>query len=209
MSRGGVIMRFDSKENMDQDEVAALSKIRNKTCVPSLLWQRLASTSTGNDIEPVLMRKAIYKRILPHLTTLKNKGYFEEVVVHVAKDKPGWIELVITGVGEQFAAYKPSPLLREIVIKGKGLVITDIASQHIAITGTLESLARNHAIQRIKDVGASFSSTITKKTTLLVVGKDSGKHKLAQAATKKIRTINEGDFLKLVGVSHTGVLPGL
>jgi hypothetical protein len=40
-----------------------------------------------------------------HLTLLRNKGCFEEVVVHVAKDKPGWIELVITGVGEQFAPH--------------------------------------------------------------------------------------------------------
>jgi integration host factor subunit alpha len=104
--------------------------------------------------------------------------------------------------------FKPSPFLRERVNKGTGRVIADISSQHIAITGTLESLARDHAIKRIKEVGASFSSTITKKTTLLVVGKDSGKHKLVQAANNKIKTINEGDFLKLLGVSHTRRLPG-
>jgi hypothetical protein len=58
-------------------------------------------------------------------------------VTQEEKGKLGWIELEIKGVGEKFAAYKPSPLLREMVNKGKGLVITDIASQHIAITGTL------------------------------------------------------------------------
>jgi hypothetical protein len=98
-------MHYDSRENMDQDEIAALSKIRNKTCVPSLLWQHLASTLTGNDIEPVLIRKAVYNRLQPHLTTLKNRGYFEKVVVYGVKDKSSWIKLGITGVGKKFAAH--------------------------------------------------------------------------------------------------------
>ncbi|MBF0194264.1 MAG: hypothetical protein HQL71_06875 [Magnetococcales bacterium] len=96
-------MLLINEENMDQTEITALSKIRNKTCIPSLLWQRLTTSMVGNDIEPVLMRTSVYKRLKPHLIILKNKGYFKEVEVKDVNNKPGWVELVINGVGEKFS----------------------------------------------------------------------------------------------------------
>jgi integration host factor subunit alpha len=104
--------------------------------------------------------------------------------------------------------FKQSFTLRNRVNNGKGRVVPDITSQHIAITGTLDSLIRDDAIKYIKSAGASFSNTITKKTTILVVGKDSGQYKVEKAAKDKIKTINEDEFLQLIGVPHTGQLPG-
>jgi integration host factor subunit alpha len=111
-------------------------------------------------------------------------------------------------MARKVVTFKASSILRNRVNKVTGPEIADVSNQHIAITGTLEILTRDDAIKRIKESGASFSSTITKKTTILVVGKNPGQHKLVQSATNKIRTINEDNFLKLVGVQHTGLLPG-
>jgi integration host factor subunit alpha len=104
--------------------------------------------------------------------------------------------------------FKQSFALRNRVNNGKGRVVPDITSQHIAITGTLESLTRDDAIKHIKNTGASFSNTITKKTTILVVGKNSGQYKVNKAAKDKIKAINEDEFLQLVGVPNTGRLSG-
>jgi hypothetical protein len=87
---------------MDHGVGEALGKIRNKTCVPSLLWQRLTSTEQGGDIKPLLLREAIYNRLKPHLEILQEQGCFVGVSVEVVDGKPGWVELSISGVAERF-----------------------------------------------------------------------------------------------------------
>ncbi|MBF0358299.1 MAG: hypothetical protein HQL70_06795 [Magnetococcales bacterium] len=87
---------------MDNGVGEALGKIRNKTCVPSLLWQRLTSTPQGGDIKPLLLREAIYNRLIPHLEILQEQGCFTKVSVAAVDGKPGWVELSIGGITERF-----------------------------------------------------------------------------------------------------------
>ncbi len=91
-----------------------------------------------------------------------------------------------TGEGIEIAArkvisFKPSTILRSRVNNGTGKAITDISSQHIAITGTLEMMSRDDAIKHIRKAGGKFTQSITHKTTVLVVGVNPGAKQTKQS----------------------------
>ncbi|GAI34233.1 unnamed protein product, partial [marine sediment metagenome] len=73
-----------------------------------------------------------------------------------------------------------------------------LAGQEFVITGRLEAFSRQEAEPRLKELGASVGSSITKKTTFLVVGADPGS-KLARAQSLGIGLLNEEEFLHLLG----------
>jgi len=72
-----------------------------------------------------------------------------------------------------------------------------IVGQEFVITGKLESFTRGEAEARIKALGGSTSSTVTKKTTYLVVGTDAGS-KLDKARALGIEELSEEEFLNLI-----------
>ena len=92
----------NSESEIFSDEIEALSKIRNKTCVPSLLWQRLAGAGVGGEIEPLLLRRAVYGRLKKSVTFLQEQGFFSQVEICEVAEKPGWVVLKIEGVTEKF-----------------------------------------------------------------------------------------------------------
>ena len=72
-----------------------------------------------------------------------------------------------------------------------------LVGQEFVITGILESFTRSEAEARIKALGGSTSSTVTKKTTYLVVGTDAGS-KLDKARALGIPLLSEEEFLHLI-----------
>ncbi len=72
-----------------------------------------------------------------------------------------------------------------------------LAGLEFVLTGKLESFTRQEAEARVKALGGKAGSDVTRKTSYLVVGVDSGS-KLAKAQNLGIKTINEGEFLKLL-----------
>jgi DNA ligase (NAD+) len=77
---------------------------------------------------------------------------------------------------------------RELPLKGRQFVIT----------GTLDSFTRNEAEARIKALGGGVGSSVNRKTTYVVAGAEPGS-KLEKAQKLKIKIIDEGEFLKLIG----------
>ena len=66
------------------------------------------------------------------------------------------------------------------------------------ITGTLESMGREEAEDKLRALGATVTSSVTKNTTALIVGEKPGKSKLEKAEKLGIKTINEKEFLEIV-----------
>ena len=66
------------------------------------------------------------------------------------------------------------------------------------ITGTLSSMGREEAEDKLRELGATVTSSVTKNTTALIVGEKPGKSKTDKAAKLGIATINEVEFLKLI-----------
>ncbi len=81
--------------------------------------------------------------------------------------------------------------------------------QTVAITGQLENLTKSQAAQLIKRAGGDFTNSIPDRTTLVVRGAKAGGHKIGRAAEIGAAVISEDDLLEMLGVPHTGRLPGL
>jgi DNA ligase (NAD+) len=76
-----------------------------------------------------------------------------------------------------------------------------LSGKEFVITGRLKSFSREEAEERIKALGGSAKSDITKKTTYLVVGEDPGS-KVARAEAMGIERISEDRLLELLGKSN-------
>lgn len=66
------------------------------------------------------------------------------------------------------------------------------------ITGTLESMGREDAEDRLRELGATVTSSVTKNTTALIVGDKPGKSKVEKAEKLGILKISEKDFLEML-----------
>lgn len=73
-----------------------------------------------------------------------------------------------------------------------------LSGQEFVITGKLEAFPRSEAESRIKGLGGSVGSSITKKTTFLVVGADPGS-KRERARELGTGFLSEEEFLRLLG----------
>lgn len=68
---------------------------------------------------------------------------------------------------------------------------------NVVLTGKLSNIGRREAGEIIKALGGNLQSTVTKTTTLVIVGENAGS-KLEKAREKGIKMINENDFLKII-----------
>ena len=72
-----------------------------------------------------------------------------------------------------------------------------LAGLQMVVTGRLDSMSRSQAEDRIKELGGSVGSSVSKKTKYLVVGEDPGS-KLEQAQKLGTQILDEAQFLKLL-----------
>lgn len=66
------------------------------------------------------------------------------------------------------------------------------------VTGTLASMGREEAEDKLRALGATVTSSVTKNTTALIVGEKPGKSKTEKAAKLGIPTMTETEFLDLI-----------
>ncbi len=72
-----------------------------------------------------------------------------------------------------------------------------LLGKNFVITGTLETLSREEAKKRIKDMGGKVSESISKQTSYLVAGHEAGS-KLAKAYKLGVVVLNENQFLEML-----------
>jgi DNA ligase (NAD+) len=72
-----------------------------------------------------------------------------------------------------------------------------LAGMEFVITGRLEAFSRQEAEAQVKALGGSTGSSVTKKTTYLVVGADPGS-KLAKAQSLGTKQLTEEELLRLL-----------
>lgn len=72
-----------------------------------------------------------------------------------------------------------------------------LAGQTFVLTGTLASLTRDEAKERLQNLGAKVSGSVSKKTSYVVVGSEPGS-KLADAQKLGVKVIEEKEFLELL-----------
>jgi len=90
--------------------------------------------------------------------------------------------------------------LQQIGIQPKHVDLSagKLAGQSFAITGTLESMSRDAAAEKIRTLGGTFQNAVGKSTTYLVAGGKIGASKRAAAAKFGTKIIDEQEFLELI-----------
>jgi len=72
-----------------------------------------------------------------------------------------------------------------------------IAGKTIVLTGTLPTLTRDQASAMILERGGKTSSSVSKKTDMILAGTDAGS-KLTKAQELGVMVISEEEFLKMI-----------
>lgn len=73
-----------------------------------------------------------------------------------------------------------------------------LSGKNFVVTGTLESMGREQAAERIRALGGTFQNSVGKDTDYLVVGANVGASKLAKAAKLGTKQLTEQEFLQLL-----------
>lgn len=73
-----------------------------------------------------------------------------------------------------------------------------LTGKSFVVTGSLESMGREEAAEKIRALGGTFQSSVGNETDYLVVGANVGESKLARARKLGTKQITETDLLKLI-----------
>jgi DNA ligase (NAD+) len=73
-----------------------------------------------------------------------------------------------------------------------------LSGKRFVVTGTLETMGREEAGERIRALGGTFQSSVGKDTDYLVVGANVGVSKLAKAAKFGTRQLTEAELLEML-----------
>jgi DNA ligase (NAD+) len=110
--------------------------------------------------------------------------------------------IVADDVHEYFQRDESRQLIERLLAAGVTVTAPErqegpLTGKTFVITGTLTSMTRGQAEERIKSLGGAIGSSVSKKTDYLVVGADPGS-KLERAQKLKIPILDEAAFLKLL-----------
>ncbi len=112
-------------------------------------------------------------------------------------------EVVAHSIYEYFQDTGNQKLIKKLLEQGIDIQLmqqkatTKLSGKSIVITGTLETLSREEAKQKIRQAGGKWASSVSKNTDYVVVGNNPG---TKADKTKKIGVtmLTEADFLKLL-----------
>jgi DNA ligase (NAD+) len=112
-------------------------------------------------------------------------------------------EKIAQSVYEFFHTEKNLKLLDELVELGVEPVSTasqqtdELSGLTFVLTGTLQSMTRDDASAKIKEMGGKTSSSVSKKTSYVIAGENAGS-KFDKAVALGVKILNEDEFLELV-----------
>jgi DNA ligase (NAD+) len=73
-----------------------------------------------------------------------------------------------------------------------------LSGKNFVVTGSLESMSREEAAEKIRALGGTFQSSVGKETDYLVVGANVGESKLKKARDLGTKQVNEQEFQKMI-----------
>jgi len=74
-----------------------------------------------------------------------------------------------------------------------------LSGKTFVLTGTLTSMDRESAAAKIRALGGSVAAAVSKNTTYLVAGENTGARKTEKATELGVAVIDEKQFLEMLG----------
>lgn len=106
-------------------------------------------------------------------------------------------ELASPAVGQVFEGLEAAGVKTEAVIERR-VEVEGVAGKTFVLTGTLPTLTRKEAGDRIKQAGGKVTGSVSKKTDYLVAGDEAGS-KLAKAQKLEVPILDEAALLTMLG----------
>ena len=128
-------------------------------------------------------------------------------IAHATLEELRAVEGVGTVVAESLLAWFADPDNEALLDKFESLGVRPVSDavttgplqgKAFVITGTLESMGRDEAAEKIRALGGTFQSSVGKDTTYLVAGGKVGASKLAKAESYGTEIINEARLLEML-----------
>lgn len=195
---------------LTKDQLIQLERMGEKS-VQNLLTA--IETSKENSLERLLFGLGI-RHVGAKAAKILAQTYEHIDQLMVAKEE----ELqAITDIGEKMAnsivTYFQAPEVKELIgeLKSLGVNVTykgerpqdiaeiesPVAGKTIVLTGKLAHLSRNEAKEKLEQLGASVTGSVSKKTDIVIAGADAGS-KLTKAQSLDIEIWSEEQFLEIL-----------
>jgi DNA ligase (NAD+) len=138
-------------------------------------------------------RAAMEAAVDPESTAFADLKAIDQIGPLVARDLVAFFQ-------EEHNRVALDALTREIHVADDATALgaaLPLAGETIVFTGTLTAMGRAEAKAKAEALGAAVANSLSKKTTLLVVGEDAGS-KAAKAQALGVRTLDEAGWLALL-----------
>ncbi|MDB5165804.1 MAG: ligA [Candidatus Saccharibacteria bacterium] len=138
---------------------------------------------------------------------LANKFESIEALQKATLEQLESVEGVGTVVAESIIAWFSDQDNLEVLEKLKDLGVKPhfkkktgkLVGQNFVVTGTLETMSRDEAADRIRALGGTFQTAVAKDSTYLVAGGKVGASKLKKAESYGTKVINEQELIEILG----------
>jgi DNA ligase (NAD+) len=203
----GLVTKVQDLYNLDKDELVGL--------------ERMGDKSAGNLLAAI---EASKDTTLPRFLFALGIRHVGETGARLLAEAFGSLDKVmaaeheelmqVEGIGPEVAASVTSfferresrKLVDDLLRAGVNPKSVEVAApvesafsgKSIVLTGGLEKMTRNQAKAKIQELGGRVSSSVSKKTDLVIAGSDPG-GKYEKAGKLGIRIIDEEEFIKLLG----------
>jgi len=201
---------------LTKDDLVTIDGFADRSA--TLLLESIAASKTP-PLDRFLMGLGI-RQVGQHIAKVlaREFGSLEEIM---SSDRERFQHIREIGpeISECLTVYWSEPRNREAIIQlqksgvrvAPGLAAGDrkqspLAGKTFVFTGGLDHFSRDDAQQAVETMGGRVSSSVSKKTSYVVAGRDPGS-KLEQARTLGVTILTEQEFASLIGADEKGLNP--
>jgi DNA ligase (NAD+) len=208
----GLVRSLPDLYRLTKDDLVKLEGFADRSA--TLLLESIAA-STSIPLDRFLMGLGI-RQVGQHIAKVREFGSLDEIM-SADRDRLQHIREIGPEISESLAVYWSEPRNRDIIRQlhelgvrvAPGLATgarrkSPLAGKTFVFTGGLDHFTRDHAQQAVETMGGRVSSSVSKKTSYLVAGRDPGS-KLDQARRLGVTILTEQEFVSLIGADEKGL----
>jgi DNA ligase (NAD+) len=204
----GLVRSLADLYRLTKDDLVKLDGFADRSA--TLLLESIAGSKTVS-LDRFLMGLGI-RQVGQHIAKVlaREFGSLDEII-SADRERLQQIREIGPEISEGLAAYWSEPHNRDVIAKlqnagvqiAPGMTTGDrttspLLGKTFVFTGGLDHFTRDSAQQAVEAEGAHVSSSVSKKTSYVVVGRDPGS-KLDQARTLGVTILTEQEFAALIG----------